>query len=167
MHISCIIMHILNFLEFFLCFLDLYLPPPKRIRILSALVFGPGSDFTPDTRHYTNRHTLKNIGRNTSYASMGNKLQFTTRHVLHAINSIDSHVLGLAYNADVGNVQFNFVQTAHHTAKSVAPSTLQTDGAAQASLPASSPTAAPAPGTPFIGYPGQGGIMSTCGMCPV
>ena len=63
-------MHILNFLEFFWYSLDQYLPPPKRIRIPSPLVFGPGSitHLLTHTTH-TNRHQtpdtthLQNIGR--------------------------------------------------------------------------------------------------------
>ena len=61
MHILCIIMHILNFLGFFWYSLDQYLPPPKRIRILSALVFGPGL-YTPHTTLTDTTH-LQIIGR--------------------------------------------------------------------------------------------------------
>ena len=61
-HILCIIMHILNFLVFFWCSLDQYLPPPKGFRLLSALVFGPGhrTDTThTDTHTHGQTHSLK------------------------------------------------------------------------------------------------------------
>ena len=49
-----IIMHNFNFFVFFPYTLGQYLPPPKRIRIISAIVFGP--DIYTDRQ--THRHTF-------------------------------------------------------------------------------------------------------------
>ena len=44
-------MHILNFSSIFLIFLGSNSIPPKRIRVLSALVFRPGSYYTNTRLH--------------------------------------------------------------------------------------------------------------------
>ena len=82
MHILCIIMHILNFLEFFWYPLDQHLPPPKRIRILTPKCFRFRSRFyntthhTPHTKHHT-PHTTHHTPHTTHHTP------HTTHHTPH------------------------------------------------------------------------------------
>ena len=73
--IFCIFMHIFNFLVFFLCSSDQYLPPHKGIKILSALVFLLGYDNTD--RHYVHQtqHTThyQNIGKGYVFSIANNE----------------------------------------------------------------------------------------------
>ena len=60
-------MHNFNFLVFFPYSLEQYLSPPKRIRIIHALVFGPAIYTDRHTDRHTHRHKVKIPGKKIVY----------------------------------------------------------------------------------------------------